>query len=200
LRRVTPTSPPALQQSWSSTETPRRALLFAALSSRRSGAWRAVARTGVAPPTRVPGLVKYPRKTRHLVDLGGSGVAREDLMVPARDSAAMVEMVGAVACGATLTVEEKVDGSNAGFSVDAATGTILPQNRSHYVDAGSHAQFWLLARYIAAHQDGLRRVLAGGARVLSVEWLNARDSVHYTRLTRRFIGFDVWDAGAHRFL
>jgi atypical dual specificity phosphatase len=169
------------------------------LSSQRDGARRAVARAEGAPPTRLPGLVKYPR-TRHLVDLGGSGVARDDLMVPARDAAALVGMAGTAAGGATLTVEEKVDGANVGFSVDAATGAILAQNRSHYVDAGSHAQFRPLAGYIAAHEDGLRRVLAGGARVLYGEWLHARHSVHYTRLTSLFVAFDVWDAGARRFL
>ncbi len=171
----------------------------ALFSSRQGDTRRAVARSKEAPPTRLPGIVKYPR-TRHLVDLGGSGVTRDDLVVPTRDAAALVGIVGAVAGGATLTVEEKVDGANVGFSVDAATGAILAQNRSHYVDAGSHAQFRPLAGYIEAHENGLRRVLAGGARVLYGEWLHARHSVHYTRLPSRFVAFDVWDAGAGRFL
>jgi atypical dual specificity phosphatase len=68
------------------------------------------------------------------------------------------------------------------------------------VDAGSHARFRLLGGYISAHEDELRCVLAGGARVLYGEWLHARHSVHYTRLTSRFVAFDVWDAGARRFL
>jgi hypothetical protein len=66
-------------------------------------------------------------------------------------------------------------------------GMILAQNRSRDVDAGSHAQFRPLAGYISTHEDGLRRVLTGGARVLCGEWLHARHSVHYTRLTGRFV-------------
>jgi hypothetical protein len=60
---------------------------------------------------------------------------------------------------------------------------ILAQNRSRDVDAGSHAQFRPLAGYIATHED----VLTGGVRVLCGEWLHARHSVHYTRLTGRFV-------------
>jgi atypical dual specificity phosphatase len=150
------------------------------------------------PPTRMEGIVKFPR-TRHLLNLGGTGVTRDDLVLSRRDAEALVSLLRAQTTSTTLTVEEKVDGANVGFSLDADTGAIRAQNRSHYVDAGSHAQFRTLRAYINAKRAGLRRALSGG-RVLYGEWMYARHSIRYTRLPSHFLAFDIWDAAAGRFL
>lgn len=90
----------------------------------------------------------------------------------------------------TFVVEEKVDGANIAFSL-GENGDILAQNRSHYVDEGSHAQFRRLRPYIKENEKDIRLVLGGGRFILYGEWLYAKHSISYTALPSFFISFDL---------
>jgi atypical dual specificity phosphatase len=153
---------------------------------------RLLSQGGRAAPRRPPSLAKFPR-TRHLLALGGA--SRDDLVMSAADAAGVL----ALAKSGTVTVEEKLDGANLGFSLDVATGALLVQNRSHYVTSASHAQFRSLGAYVRRHDAALRRILASGS-VLYGEWLYARHSVRYSRLPSAFIAFDLMDRRSGRFL
>jgi len=134
------------------------------------------------------GLVsKFPRTT-HLVDLGSA--TRDDLRVP--DPA---EWLAASPPGVhedTVIVEEKVDGANLGFRRDV-TGNIVAQNRSHFVNSASHAQFKKLGAFADAHGNSLRdAVLRDEHLVLYGEWLHAKHSVGYDALPGSlFVAFDL---------
>lgn len=41
----------------------------------------------------------------------------------------------------SVTVEEKVDGANLGISIDGSTQQVMFQNRSHFVNAATAAQW-----------------------------------------------------------
>ncbi|TRM70461.1 hypothetical protein BD626DRAFT_625633 [Schizophyllum amplum] len=136
----------------------------------------------LSPPA---GLFKFPR-TAHLLDLGG-----------AADDDVVLAQTPVVPPDTTVVITEKLDGANMGFSL-GADGQLLAQNRSHYVHAGSHAQFRALNIWLATHSAGLRNVLGCDARyperyVLFGEWLAARHSVGYSRLPGRFVAFDLYD-------
>ena len=96
-----------------------------------------------------------------------------------------------------ITVEEKVDGSNIGFSLDA-NGELQVQSRGHYLTRGSHPQFQPLWPWIDRRRfdliDALRPDL-----MLFGEWCFAVHSVLYKRLPDWFLGFDVYDRTASRF-
>jgi atypical dual specificity phosphatase len=75
---------------------------------------------------------KFPR-TYHLFEVQRGRIARDDLLMDETDAEPFFKE--------KVTVEEKIDGSNLGFSLDPTTLRILAQNRSHYVTSQSHAQF-----------------------------------------------------------
>jgi len=95
-----------------------------------------------------------------------------------------------------------------GFSI--FEGRLRVQNRSHYVDSTSHAQFKDLNKWLRRHSDALFALLQGedeaavasgrGACILYGEWLYAKHSVPYTRLPDIFIAFDLYDTRAERFV
>jgi hypothetical protein len=66
-------------------------------------------------------FIKFPR-THHLLVLS-KNVDREDLFMDPKDAKPYYTE--------NVTVEEKVDGANLGFSLDPETLKVLSQNRSH---------------------------------------------------------------------
>ena len=135
---------------------------------------------------------KFPR-TAHLFNLGGA--TRDDLVLAADDFKAFF----APAPGKVITMEEKIDGANLGFSMDENNGKILCQNRSHYVDSKYHFQFQSLGSFIYQKRESLERVLRNG-RILYGEWMFAKHSIHYTSLPDIFIAFDIFDPEEQKFL
>eukprot|EP00178_Gracilaria_changii_P016418 TRINITY_DN469_c0_g1_i1.p1 TRINITY_DN469_c0_g1~~TRINITY_DN469_c0_g1_i1.p1 ORF type:complete len:1067 (+),score=129.49 TRINITY_DN469_c0_g1_i1:6554-9754(+) len=153
-----------------------------------------------AGPIRLPGFVKYPR-TRHILNLGG-GVTDDDLVMNGRELTEISTMLNTAQFDecTVLTIEEKVDGANLGFSMCANSGSILIQNRSHYVNTKSHPQFKLVKFFVDTYEEDLRKVLRGGERILYGEWMYAKHSIHYTKLPSVFLAFDLFVVAENKFM
>ena len=130
-------------------------------------------------------LFKFPR-TRHLVDAGGSAITRDDLLMTKKEAKDFLT-------GNIITVEEKIDGANIGFTVDE-NYTIRAQNRAHFVSSNSHRQFSTLDTWISQNSEALLRVLNNGQFILFGEWMYAKHSIYYTNLPSYFIAFDIYNA------
>ncbi|PWN86936.1 hypothetical protein FA10DRAFT_234876 [Acaromyces ingoldii] len=133
--------------------------------------------------TPTPPLLKFPR-TLHLLSTGASG--EDDIVLPDFN----------VLFG-RLTIEEKIDGANMGFSLDVQGG-LRSQNRSHWVNAADHAQFKPLSRWLDVHGAALVKLLNQDPHfperyILYGEWVVAKHSVHYTALPDVFLAFDMYD-------
>jgi hypothetical protein len=126
-------------------------------------------------------IAKYPR-TPHLQ---GSRLQRGDqdlLAVPFE-----------VLRGRHVVVEEKLDGANAGISLDD-DGQPLLQSRGHYLVGGPRERHWnLMKRWSAAHAGALAQVARG--RVVYGEWLYAKHTVFYDLLPHYFMEFDILEDG-----
>lgn len=149
-------------------------------------------------------LVKFPR-TPHLMDLGGTGVTRDDLVLQTQDLRRFFTPNGDM--DVVVTVEEKVDGANMGLRYSTELGTIVAQNRSHYVNCKSHAQFAKLNFWLEQHMEELFALVtevdadgnATSKRILYGEWVFAKHSIYYDLLPDYFIAFDLYDIDAGRF-
>ncbi|EKM61644.1 uncharacterized protein PHACADRAFT_51353, partial [Phanerochaete carnosa HHB-10118-sp] len=138
----------------------------------------------LSPPVA---LFKFPR-TPHLLNLGAA--TADDLVRSLLPPAA--------AAGAHVVVTEKVDGANMGFALSADRTRVVAQNRSHFVNPASHAQFRRLGAWLDARRADLYRVLDRDPHfaeryVLFGEWLAATHSVAYSRLPDWFLAFDLYD-------
>ncbi|KAG9693539.1 hypothetical protein KCU95_g7035, partial [Aureobasidium melanogenum] len=145
-----------------------------------------------------PFIHKFPR-TRHLFNIGSA--SRDDLILSSSDAQAFLQ---ASDSSTTIVVEEKVDGANLGISLDSS-GAFKVQNRSHYVNSKSHAQFKKLDKWLDDHYEGLSAVLDSehshpGRWILYGEWLYAKHSIHYTTLPDLFLAFDLFDTETSTFL
>jgi atypical dual specificity phosphatase len=142
--------------------------------------------------TPAVGFVKFPR-TRHLKDMGGTAVTRDDLVLDAAGAARFL--------AARVTVEEKVDGANLGITIDPHTYEVRCQNRAHFVTDASARQFAGLAAWTEARAGDLFAVLDPPERfVLFGEWLRARHTVAYDALPDTFVAFDIFDRQRAAFL
>ena len=124
---------------------------------------------------------KFPH-TPHLKWLG-AGVPRDDKVMSPPEADALLQRC--------VVVEEKVDGTNLGFSTDAHGG-IRVQNRGNWVRQGGHPQFDALWGWLALRQAALVDAL-GDNLILFGEWCLAVHSVQYDSLPDWFLGFDVYD-------
>ncbi|KAG9651267.1 hypothetical protein KCU86_g1251, partial [Aureobasidium melanogenum] len=145
-----------------------------------------------------PFIHKFPR-TRHLFNIGSA--SRDDLILSSSDAQAFLQ---ASDPSTTIVVEEKVDGANLGISLDSS-GAFKVQNRSHYVNSKSHAQFKKLDKWLDDHYEGLSIVLDAansqpGRWILYGEWLYAKHSIYYTTLPDLFLAFDLFDTETGTFL
>ena len=152
-------------------------------------------------------LFKFPR-TRHLFDAGGSGVSRDDLLLDEGEEAlfysgrsagsrARGRRPGAPA-GRLVCIEEKVDGANLGISVGEDL-QLRVQNRSHFVNSKTHAQFSTLDSWLEENSAALYELLQSRSLVLFGEWLYAKHSIHYTQLPGYFMAFDLFDKSVGKF-
>lgn len=133
---------------------------------------------------------KFPR-TYHLFEVQKGRMARDDLLLDKTDAKPFYTF--------PVTVEEKIDGSNLGLSLDSDGGRILAQNRSHYVTSLSHSQFKALDSWISEHSDALYRILSPNF-ILFGEWMYAKHSIQYDRLPGYFVAFDIYDRSREVYL
>ena len=112
-------------------------------------------------------FIKFPT-TPHLF-ANDNKVARTDKLVDPQIKALFYQL--------PVTIEEKVDGANIGFSL-TIDGDILVQNRGNYITATSHPQYRLLSAWITSHHDSLFELLLPG-RILFGEWCYAKHSIYY---------------------
>lgn len=88
-----------------------------------------------------------------------------------------------------VRVEEKVDGDNLGFSVQA--GELRVQHRGDYVRPDEGWRYPHLASWLAMHEPRLTEAL--GDLILFREWCASVHTVHYDELPDWFLAFDVYD-------
>lgn len=95
--------------------------------------------------------------------------------------------------GRHVVVEEKLDGANAGLSLDEH-GALRLQSRGHFLTGGPRERhFAPFKRWAHAHAAALTELLAGGL-VMYGEWLYAKHTVFYDQLPHWFMEFDIRDA------
>lgn len=96
-------------------------------------------------------------------------------------------------------VQEKVDGANTGISF-SDEGQLLLQSRGHYLRGGQRErQFDLLKQWANENQDTLFDILED-RYILFGEWCYAKHHIFYDALPHHFLGFDLFDKQASRFL
>ena len=101
--------------------------------------------------------------------------------------------------GRYLVLEEKVDGANCGVSFDE-NGRLMLQSRGHFFNGGyGERQFDLFKTWAGCHREELWNML-GTRYVMYGEWLYAKHTVYYDRLTHYFMEFDIYDKGLGCFL
>src|SRR5690606_6231534 len=136
----------------------------------------------------VTDFIRFPR-TPHLVWLGADAPGDDKLLAPDEADGLLSHEV---------IVEEKVDGTNIGLSVDE-DDMVRVQRRGENVSLDApHPQFKPLRHWLAMHRLPLVEGL-GRTRILFGEWCYARHSVQYDRLPDWFVAFDVFDRAAGRF-
>lgn len=96
-----------------------------------------------------------------------------------------------------VTVEEKVDGANLGFSV-TSDGRLNVQNRGQYLVEPYHGQFARLPAWLEQHGGQISDSL-GESSLLFGEWCAAKHSISYDLLPDWFLVFDVYDRTEERF-
>lgn len=126
---------------------------------------------------------KYP-STRHL---------RGSQLQPGDDADKVIEFD--LIRNELITVEEKVDGANAGFFFDR-DGTLHAQSRGHELDLGARGgreKHWNLFKdWLKAVEGSLFERLLDRYIVYG-EWLFAAHTVYYNLLPHYFLEFDIYD-------
>jgi ATP-dependent RNA circularization protein (DNA/RNA ligase family) len=134
---------------------------------------------------------RFPQ-TPHLAWLGGVE-PRDDKLLSAAEAVDLLS--------AEVVLEEKVDGANLGFSLNAE-GDLRAQNRGQYMAEPQSGQFARLPQWLSIHGGGIGDVLlehADRGLMLFGEWCAARHSLDYTRLPDWFLLFDVLETKTSRF-
>lgn len=94
--------------------------------------------------------------------------------------------------GTYCVIEEKLDGANAGMTLDD-TGRVRLQSRGHVLVGGPREKHWdLFKQWARTHEAALARRLAG--LTLYGEWLYAKHTIFYDELPHYFLEFDIRDA------
>ena len=97
-----------------------------------------------------------------------------------------------------VVIEEKIDGANIGISFDDE-GVLRIQNRGSYMEPPYVGQFDRLNAWLSPRVDSLFDFL-GSRLILFGEWCAVRHSLDYSNLPDWFLGFDVYDRRAHKFV
>ncbi len=132
-------------------------------------------------------FTKYPR-TPHLF---GSKGTDDDKHLGEAESKAFI-------ADDSLIVEEKIDGTNVGIHF-LDSGEMVLQCRGHLITEGMHPQYDLFKQWAAVKRQVLERQLENRF-ILFGEWVYARHSIHYRKLTHYFFEFDIYDKGQKEFL
>ncbi|MEJ7604484.1 MAG: RNA ligase family protein [Kofleriaceae bacterium] len=94
--------------------------------------------------------------------------------------------------GCYCVIEEKLDGANAGISLDDDLRVRL-QSRGHVLVGGAREKHWdLFKQWAHTHEAALAARLAG--LTLYGEWLYAKHTIFYDELPHYFMEFDIRDA------
>ena len=132
-------------------------------------------------------FIKYPR-TPHLF---GSRGTDDDKHLGRKESEAF-------AADPSLIVEEKIDGTNVGIHFTSG-GRMVLQCRGHEITEGMHPQYDLFKQWTSVKRPVLETTL-GSQFILYGEWLYARHSVQYRKLSHYFFEFDIYDKDVEHFL
>jgi len=132
-------------------------------------------------------FTKYPR-TPHL--FGSKGTDDDKHLGEAESKAFLADE--------SLIVEEKIDGTNVGIHFMNSNEMVL-QCRGHLIIEGMHPQYDLFKQWTAAKRQVLEDILENRF-ILFGEWVYARHSIHYRKLTHYFFEFDIYDKQAESFL
>lgn len=128
-----------------------------------------------------PEFFRFPH-IPHIAWLG-LGAPRDDKLLAHHELCALL--------GGPVVVEEKLDGTNLGFSL-APDGTLRAQNRGQYLAQPHAGQFQGLPGWMALHGEGLAAAL-GKEHIAFGEWCAARHSLDYPALPDWWLLFDVYD-------
>ena len=132
-------------------------------------------------------FTKYPR-TPHLF---GSKGTDDDKHLGESESHAFID-------DDSLIVEEKIDGTNVGIHF-SDSGEMVLQCRGHLITEGMHPQYDLFKQWAAVKQHVLENQLQNRF-ILFGEWVYARHSIHYRKLSHYFFEFDIYDKAQGEFL
>jgi hypothetical protein len=132
-------------------------------------------------------FIKYPR-TPHLFAAAGTS---DDKRLSVKESLRLI-------AEPSLVVEEKIDGTNVGIHFSDDNQLIL-QCRGHLITEGMHPQYDLFKRWASAKTPTLHAML-GSQFILFGEWMYAKHSIHYQKLTHYFFEFDIYDKQNAQFL
>jgi len=135
----------------------------------------------------IPRIRKYPR-TPHL---------QGSRLQPGDEDLASVPF-GSLA-GRHVVVVEKMDGANAAISFDP-DGRLLLQSRGHYLAGGPRERHFDPFKQWASAHAGILWETLGARYVLYGEWLYAKHTIYYDRLTHYFLEFDILDTAHDQFL
>ncbi|MCA9111421.1 MAG: RNA ligase family protein [Planctomycetaceae bacterium] len=132
-------------------------------------------------------FTKYPR-TPHLF---GSKGTDDDKHLSEAESEEFI-------ADESLIVEEKIDGTNVGIHF-SDSGEMVLQCRGHLITEGMHPQYDLFKQWAAVKRHVLEQQLQNRF-LLFGEWVYARHSIHYRKLTHYFFEFDIYDKEQGAFL
>lgn len=131
---------------------------------------------------------KFPR-TPHLFVVPGLNI---------RDDKLLAQEEAELFYSNPVIIEEKVDGANVGISM-SPDGKLQVQNRGNYIRPGKHPQFDTLWEWLYKRAHLLSDTLTN-RYVLFGEWCYLKHSVSYNALPDWFIGIDIYDLEARKFL
>lgn len=128
-------------------------------------------------------FIRFPQ-TPHIAWLGDTDPPRDDKMLSHEDAKEMLLR--------PITIEEKIDGANVGFSIDES-GDLRVQNRGKFLyEDHCHAQFKPLFRWLEPRKDLIAEAIFPDLMLFG-EWCYATHSVSYQNLPEWFLAFDVYD-------
>lgn len=133
-------------------------------------------------------FTKFP-STPHLAGLPGASVRDDKVLSHSERDLFLTHEV---------TIEEKIDGANLGISFDDA-GNIQAQNRGNLLQEPMSGQWKSFPEWLALRGDRFFEVLTD-RYILFGEWCYAKHSISYDCLPDWFIGFDIYDCQASRFV
>ncbi|MFZ4627548.1 MAG: RNA ligase family protein [Blastocatellia bacterium] len=131
---------------------------------------------------------KFP-STPHLATLPGVDIRGDKVLTEAERDQFLQHV---------LLVEEKIDGANLGLSFDSE-GDVHAQNRAARLHLPGSGQWKKLGDWLTPRLETLFECLSDEL-ILFGEWCYAQHSVYYDRLPDWFLGFDLYDKRAGRFL